>query len=173
MPKPKAVQEEFLSTELAAKRLNVKPRRLRELAADGRLERVPSIDPQSRRQVVVYRAEQVNKLAQDWLVKTGERVKTQFRPGGIPAVGTATEQIGALAAVGTAAEVPPKVRLWLTVAEAAQYSGLAEGTILRLIREGNLPALDQHVRGDKWRIRKQALDEFDGTIGTKAAKRQR
>lgn len=79
---------------------------------------------------------------------------------------------------GTLAEVPPNRfllpaspapsdTLWLSVSEAAAYSGIAEKTLLRLIREGKLPAIDQHVRGDKWRIRRKTLEEFDGSSPAK------
>jgi excisionase family DNA binding protein len=54
---------------------------------------------------------------------------------------------------------PAKMRPWLTIAEAADYTGLPESFLLHMIEEGDLPALDVGVRpGGKWRVSRRALD---------------
>jgi excisionase family DNA binding protein len=49
-------------------------------------------------------------------------------------------------------------RVFLRIPEAAEYIGLPEGYLRRLIREKKLAAITEGVRG--WRIRRQDLDKL-------------
>jgi excisionase family DNA binding protein len=53
-------------------------------------------------------------------------------------------------------------RLWLTLAEAADYSGLPAAILVRCITDGRLSAIDVgRRRGGRWRIRKVDLGKID------------
>ena len=56
---------------------------------------------------------------------------------------------------------PP--RPWLTLDEAAEYSGLPASAVARLIHAGKLRALDVGIRpGGRYRIRRADLDALEG-----------
>ena len=52
-------------------------------------------------------------------------------------------------------------KLWLTLEEAAAYSGLAESYLERAIREGKLRAVKGGAHG-AWAIRRENLEGFEG-----------
>ena len=54
-------------------------------------------------------------------------------------------------------------RLWLTLREAADYSGLPAATLLEFLLSGRLPALDvgRRRRGGRWRIRQVDLRKLN------------
>jgi hypothetical protein len=57
----------------------------------------------------------------------------------------------------------PVTRPWVTLAEAAEISGLPEKTLVRLVREGRLPAIDHALRYmSAWRVKRAALASLDG-----------
>lgn len=58
--------------------------------------------------------------------------------------------------------VVPVRRLWLTLQQAADYSGLPTAVLLEFIGAGRLPALDVgRRRGGRWRIRQIDLRQLD------------
>lgn len=59
---------------------------------------------------------------------------------------------------GTTQQAPP-ARLFLTLQEAVEYSGLPAGTLLEFLHSGRLPAIDvgRRRRGGRWRIRQVDL----------------
>jgi predicted DNA-binding transcriptional regulator AlpA len=68
--------------------------------------------------------------------------------------------------------LPPEQNRWLTVDEAAEYTKLTRSTLLRLIREGKLPAVEDVPSksngekvarpGSKYRLNRKVLDAFEG-----------
>jgi excisionase family DNA binding protein len=54
--------------------------------------------------------------------------------------------------------IPPQAKPFLTVAEAASYSGLSESYLRRMVREGRMP----YVRDRGYKIRRADLDSFAG-----------
>lgn len=74
--------------------------------------------------------------------ETGDAVTTVAKSPAIPAIALLTEYRRLLAA-GT----PAPVKLWLTVAEALEYSGLTKALLRRLVKDGRLPGIkDRSVK---------------------------
>ena len=62
-----------------------------------------------------------------------------------------------------AGELAPRRALWITVGEAAEYTGLPASAILKLVQSGCIPAFNVGPRpGGAWRIARAALDELEG-----------
>jgi excisionase family DNA binding protein len=141
---------EHVTAVIAAEYLGVKIRRFRELVAEGKVHGKDWTDPKTHRTMKVYPSAELAALR-------GESLKGAAV---VPHTGAAVVG-GRGAALPHISSAPVGEKQWLTVSEAAAYSGIAEKALLRLIREGKLPALDQHVRGDKWRIRRKTLESFD------------
>jgi excisionase family DNA binding protein len=138
--------EQYLTKAVAAKQLDLSVRRVMEMSAAGRLPRHKRFDPATQREAVMFRALDVAKL----------KAEKTPRPVDLPALPEP-------AAVVRAASVPPPVRPWLTLAEAAEYSGLPESFLHSMIDQGALAALDVGVRpGGRYRVRRSDLDQIEG-----------
>ncbi len=59
-----------------------------------------------------------------------------------------------------AAPEPPQPKLWLSLEEAAAYSGLEARTLKRLCEEGKLVGIKEWRSG--WKIRRASLEAFAG-----------
>ena len=70
---------------------------------------------------------------------------------------------------GTVSRVPTHLKLWLSLPEAVEYSGLARTTLLQAIRREHLQA----VLSNGWKIRRQSLETWDcnGTRDSNAGNR--
>lgn len=140
MPKI-STPEQYLSKELAAKRLNMSVRRIMELSQNGRLERFKRPDPVTGRETTIFAVADV------------ERLKDELTPKALAVVPTPPRA------------VTPVLRPWLTLAEAAEYSGLPAAILRDLIEGGKLRALDVGVRpGGRYRVRRADLDGIQGDI---------
>lgn len=58
------------------------------------------------------------------------------------------------------AAAPAEPKLWLTLEEAAAFSGLGVRLLKRLCRERKLTALKE--RGEGWKVRRVSLEDFAG-----------
>jgi excisionase family DNA binding protein len=138
--------EQYLTKAIAAKQLDLSVRRVMEMSAAGRLPRHKRFDPATQREAVMFRAADVARLKAE---------KTPVPVPNLPAI--------VPAAVERAAALPPPARPWLTLAEAADYSGLPESFLHSMIDQGGLPALDVGVRpGGRYRVRRSDLDQIEG-----------
>lgn len=142
----------YLTKTLAAKALGISPRRLVELAAAGQIHRHYHNDPKSRRTIALFEKTEIEQLA-------AQRTLAD-QPGGSTPARWIEPLLQAIAGQRAIESSTPKVdALWLTPAEAAQYSGLPERFLIGLIQVKQLPALDVGVRpGGRWRIARRDLD---------------
>ena len=145
------MKPEYLTKEIAAKRLGLSVRRVLELRTDGKIRSSRQIDPATEREQVVLLASDVNRLVTDAANVRLAREKLALPPTEAPAP-----------------------RPWMTAAEAADYSGLPAGFLVRAIETGELAALDVGVRpGGKYRIRRVDLDALSGRkLSTKSANKR-
>jgi excisionase family DNA binding protein len=144
---------EYVSKEIAAKRIGLSVRRVLELSQRGLLKRRTVRDPVTKRRQTVFREEDVDRI-----VTEGNRRLTAYRGGA-----------GEVAALPPfqAVSAPPVApdRPWLTINEAANYSGLPASFLLRIIGKQRLRALDVGVRpGGRYRVAKRDLDAIVSTV---------
>src|SRR6185369_7935073 len=102
---------EYLSKEIAAKRLGLSVRRVLELSARGTLKRRAVVDPGTKRKQTVFYADDLAAVID------GQKRLVSYRGGA--GVAAALPPLAAITAPPPAHDRP-----WLTVDEAAEYSGL-------------------------------------------------
>ena len=161
---------EYLSKTIAAARLGLSVRRLMELAQQGKIEGFRQFDPATRRDATMFDVSDVARLKAEWtpkaivpaiaaptpstaLVRTNRRYARSetASDSGYP-------QNGGLSAPAAA----PVLRPWLTIDEAADYSGLPAATLRQFVESGRLAALDVGVRpGGRYRVRRADLDQLE------------
>ena len=137
---------EYITKDVAAKRSGKSVRRLLELAAAGRIRKQILQDPKNgNRALTVFNAGDIAQLAKP--STTALQISGPMRP-----------PVAALPQP-VASVIPPTQRLWLNLAEAADYSGLPASFLVQRIDAKKLPALDVGVRpGGRWRIAKRDLE---------------
>jgi excisionase family DNA binding protein len=134
---------ELLTKHLAAARLGLSVRRVMELAQDGTFTRHRSFDPETKREAVMIDAAEV----------------AAYQAANTPAA--APLLLAAPAAADDDGDDDGKP--WLTLAGAAEYSGLPASHLLAAIESGELAARDVGVRpGGHWRVRRLDLDAIEG-----------
>ena len=146
---------ELLTKQIAADRLNLSVRRLMELAAEGKFTRHRAYDPETKRDAFMFDAAEISAYQ-------GRR---EYDATPAPAALAVRPRppldeydIDEPAAAGA-------FRLWLTLAEAAEYSGLPASHLLAMIDAGELAARDVGVRpGGHWRVRKLDVDAIEGKL---------
>jgi excisionase family DNA binding protein len=164
---------EWYSKEEAGVRLGsterpLSPRRVLELAKEGRLQSERVKDPKTNQITVRIRAGSVERFLdekKDGLQKP--LIISDKNANGMPAREVREPQTShALADLvrelcERCAPAEP-AHLWLTLQEAAEYSGLPSATLLEFIAARRLPVLDvgRGRRGGRWRIRKVDLREM-------------
>jgi len=57
---------------------------------------------------------------------------------------------------------PKRLGLWVTMQDAAEYTGLSRGILLRAIEAGRITG---SKCGNRWRIRRLTLDQLDSLEG--------
>jgi len=138
---------ELLTKYLAAERLGLSVRRVMELSTEGTFTRHRAFDPETKREAVMFDAAEV------------EQYKAANTPAPAPLLlGPAAEPIDETDDDGRG-----DGRLWLTLAEAAEYSGLPASHLRSAIGIGELPARDVGPRpGGHWRVRRLDVDAIEG-----------
>jgi excisionase family DNA binding protein len=180
---------ELLTKQVAADRLNLSVRRLQELAAAGKFTRHRRFDPETKREVFMFDAAEVQAMADlkeynvapapaavrpiehrvsfERAPAASDRKFIDSRPVDYRAADAAARVNAALA---VRERRPPldeydidTPRPWLTIDEAAAYSGLPASYLLGLIMAGELKARNVGPRpGGRWRVRKLDLDAIAG-----------
>jgi excisionase family DNA binding protein len=147
-------RSEYITKEVAANRSGRSVRRLLELASTGRIRKQIVRDERNAgRALALFHAGDIAKLAQ---TAKGE-IPT---PGSVQIV-RPVRPIAALPQGEGATVLSPNPRPWLTLAEAADYTGLPESFLLARITARKLPALDVGVRpGGRWRVARRDLDHI-------------
>lgn len=149
-----APQPAYVTKQIAAKRLGLSVRRVLELSARGLIKRRIVLDPGTKRKQTVFREEDVNRMIID-----GNRSLVAFRAGDV----AAAPPVQAIPA-------PPAVpdRPWLTVEEAANYSGLPASFLHDMITRRRLAALDVGVRaGGRYRLARRDIDAIKAPLTLK------
>lgn len=149
---------DLLGKEATAKRLNMSVRRLMERSAEGMIKRHKARDPETGRPGVMFLVADVERLS-----KAFDAV--QVRPAAKP-IDAKFER------VEPAAAPPPREPLllgsgktevflhnWLTMSDAAEYSGLPARIVRSLVKSGKLHALPVGLH--RVRIRKADLDAIE------------
>ena len=143
---------EYLSKTIAAARLGLSVRRLMELAQQGKIEGFRQFDPQTRRDATMFDVSDVARLKAEWTPKAI-----------VPALAAPTPSTALVRTNGglSAPAAAPSPRPWLTIGEAADYSGLPAATLRQFVESGRLAALDVGVRpGGRYRVRRADLDQI-------------
>ena len=145
---------ELLTKHIAAERLGLSVRRIMELTADGTFTRHRAYDEGTKREAVMLDAAEVEKY--------------KAASGATPAPydrGLVRLQLDEADKIADEAEGDGRGdgRLWLTLAESAEYTGLPASHLLAAIDSGELAARDVGVRpGGHWRVRRLDLDAIEG-----------
>jgi excisionase family DNA binding protein len=154
---------ELLTAQAAADRLKLSTRRLADLAAEGKLTRHRAYDPETKREAGMFDAAEIEAFLE----------RRRYEAAGVPvapAPGALVVQSRRLPIEGELdmdadwnASMAGVGRLWLTLAEAAEYSGLPASHLLELIGERVLKARDVGVRpGGRLRVRRLDIDAIEG-----------
>jgi len=157
----------WLTKEETARRLGVSERTLERMTAKGDGPAVKHRPRSGNRPEPLYSERDVENMAPQPRADVMRPGDPRLPRPAVPAVATARVDMAPLA---TAFEAlagailtrfpapPPAVKQWLTPAEAAEYLGLSEGLIRRLIRAGRLPfARDGH----SYKVSKASCDTID------------
>jgi len=145
---------ELLTKQIAADRLELSVRRIIELSAPevGLFTRHRAFDPETKREAIMFDAAEIEAYRRDAATKPAPGALA-VRPSRLP-----LDDYDIDDAADTGAG-----RLWLTLAEAAAYSGLPASHLLAEINSGELAARDVGVRpGGHWRVRRLDLDAIEG-----------
>ena len=147
---------EYISKQIAAQMLGLSVRRVLELSQTGAIKRRQVTDPVTKRAQTVLLARDVAKAV---AAIDGQKRLVAYRGDGAGevAVDRAPQPL-------LPAPAPAPIRPWLTVEEAAEYSGLPASFLLGMVDAGRLPALDVGVRaGGRYRIARRAVDAIEAT----------
>jgi excisionase family DNA binding protein len=163
---------ELVTKQVAADRLNLSVRRLQELAAAGKFTRHRRFDPETKREVFMFDAAEVQAMAdlKEYNVAPAPAASDRKFIDSRPVDYRAADAAARVNALAVRERRPPldeydidTPRPWLTIAGAADYSGLPASYLLGLIAAGELKARNVGPRpGGRWRIRKLDLDAIEG-----------
>lgn len=147
MPNNQVVKQEFWTKQVAAKYLGLSVRQLMEISLNGKLKRSKQFDPGTRREAAMFLRADVEALKRAWTPAAPDSQLAIVRP----------------APAAEAAPLPAALQHWLTLADAADVSGLPKAVLLRLVLGGRLPAIDCGPRpGGRYRVRRDALGAIAG-----------
>jgi excisionase family DNA binding protein len=160
VPAVAAPAPEYISKQIAAARLGLSVRRVLELSNTGVIRRRQVVDPDTKRRQTVLLARDVQRAVVD-----GQKRLVAYR-------GSAAQagEMAALPPVQPPLQLPAPApdRPWLTVDEAAHYSGLPASFLLGMIEERRLGALDVGVRvGGRYRVARRDVDAIKAPGGRK------
>lgn len=144
---------EWLPKKEAAALLGVSTRQVERYAESGRIRMQLARLPGERTDRNVYALEDLEKLNADRAAPA-----PKLLPFPEAMARTESPAIAALTAILQQTAQPRIERAWLTLDEAAAYSGLPASEIARLVRDKDVYAIGQgHVT---WRIQRESLDEW-------------
>ena len=158
----------WLTKQQAADLIGVSTKTIEKLAQEKRLQMNYWKRPQTGARVVLYHPGDVERLhkernpeADPFVVPESENGPKALMANGtkVPALssGAAEQFVMALRTLGKRSEVRLAERLFLTVPEASEYSGLPQTHLRRLMKDGGLKALKT---GGGWRIARVHLEQL-------------
>jgi excisionase family DNA binding protein len=148
---------ELLTKQIAADRLELSVRRIIELSAAGVFTRHREFDPATKREAIMFDAAEIEAYRRNAAATPAPGALTVSgafgRPSRLPLDDYDIDDDADAGAY----------RLWLTLAEAAKYSGLPASILHAMIDAGELAAIDVGVRpGGHWRVRRFDVDAIEG-----------
>jgi len=158
----------WLTKTSASETLGRSPSRVAALGTEGAIKTQPATNPVSKQRVTLFHAGDVERLAFE-RDHPGEvsKVPAKLEHPPLPLRSEVLSWIRENAIPGGTTDArfneqtTPKP--WLTLAEAAEYSGLPVSTIRNLIDAGSLKHLDVGPRpGGRWRVKRSDLDALEG-----------
>lgn len=158
---------EVVTKAIAAKELGLSPRRLLEVAAARGIRRVRHKERDSRHWSMYFSAVDVARE------KNRDKSKVIKGLTGPPTLDASGSSVAVNASMSLIANLITHLQsaelgvlpLFLTLDQAARYSGLPASTLKSLIDSGELPARNVGVRkGGQWRISKKALEAIGETV---------
>jgi excisionase family DNA binding protein len=165
----------WMTKQQAAEILAVSTKQIERWANDKRLQCGKWKRPEGGPAIVVYHPADIERIAQDRNPGVEPFVLPAAAASPKPTNGahalavrqpSGEQFIEALAAAVSSmsqTSKTPSARLWLTLEEAADYSGLPAAAIVHFIESKALKALNVgRRRGGQWRIRRLDLDQFAG-----------
>jgi excisionase family DNA binding protein len=164
MPKPD--YSSWLTKQQAAEAIGVSTKTIEKLADEKKIQQVYWKRPETGARAAMYHPGDVARVRKE---RNPGAEAFVVPSGSVPELTPPTPSVDGFAhalvqAVKKASEnserqgsVRIAERLFLTYAEAAQYSGLPQSHIRRLVAEGNLEALRT---GAGWRIRRRDLEKL-------------
>jgi hypothetical protein len=143
-------------------------RRVLELAKEGRIESGRVRDPNNGQTVVRIHAGSIERYLERKRnpepipsPRGGSQDEPGMRQLREPHTSRGWKQLVNLLRDGYADRMPA----WLTLNQAADYSGLPAGMLRDFICHGKLRALDVGIRrGGRWRVRRMDLDLIEGNL---------
>jgi len=164
MPHPAlVVQNEYLTREETAQRLNLSPRTLEKWVTDGRIQ--SRKEPNRERLYVASDVERLRAEREARAVRPPERNALARKPKETPLSLVVPDQLGEIAREVVRewreawAAVAVKDKLWLTWKEGSAYSGLPMTQLKRLAAENKIQA---QCFGRAVRIQRASLEAFAG-----------
>ena len=154
----------WISKSEAARLLDKSERTVLAMAADGRIQAKQEKDPTHGQKVTLFHAGDVARLAEGLTTSVSLQVGTQAIAN-LPARLSDSEVVAQFkrAMFDGGAAVDRPLKPWLTINEAAEYSGLPASTVRALIDAGQLPSLDCGPRpGGRYRVKRADLDSIEG-----------
>lgn len=161
-------QIEWYSKEEAGVRLGTQerplsPRRVLELAKEGRIQSDRFRDPKTNQMVIRIAAGSVERFIDERKaglqkpLMISEEIAKARGPRELREPRTPQSFYAQIAALPA-----EPLKLFLTLSRAVDYSGLPTDVLAGFISTGKLPALDigAHRRGGRWRIRRVDLDNM-------------
>lgn len=136
------------------------PRRVLELAKTGRIQSQLVRDPETNQMTTRIHAGSVERYVTEVKNRSlnfGGEVCEVREPRAPQSLNSQLSVRSALPAT--------LARLWLTLGEAEDYSGLPASILYRMIQAGALPTIDVGIRrGGRWRVRRMDLDGIEGRL---------
>jgi excisionase family DNA binding protein len=156
---PKAM--ELWTKEVAAEYLSMSVRRLMELSAEGKPKRYREVDPETKREAVMFRCEEIKQMREESRAAVLSNALARV-PRRFAIEAPAADRMVSLGQAKWATEASAAAP-WLTLDDAAEYTGLPASVLQRFIEAGRLPAIDVGVRpGGHWRVKRSDLDAIQG-----------
>ena len=170
-----ATRVEWLDKDQAAKILDIEPRSVLAMAKRGQVRSQKQRDDKTRQMVVKVHAGDVErvKYERDHHEETaGQPAKPEASQAMQATKGDTMQALFRAVLLGQQANSAPPAKLWMTLDEAADYTGLSRDLLLRMIHQGKMHALqDKPVRaegetrakaGTSWRVSRKDLDALQG-----------
>jgi hypothetical protein len=184
------MQIEWMTKEAAGVRLGsperpLSPRRVLELAKTGRIQSQLVRDPETNQMTTRIHAGSVERFIDERRTPNGQSTDIARKTNGRLVEDNrkingrlvvrevrevreprASQSLNSQLSVRSA--LPATLaRLWLTLGEAEDYSGLPASILYRMIHAGALPTIDVGIRrGGRWRVRRVDLDGIEGRLLT-------